>query len=233
MITLIDSSVEAVSEVRLGRRCTFSRAVVFARRRVKCARARVNLKRTHGAAVVPEFNHGFTSNGQSNSAAKFDLKTLLTIKNIPLPAMGPDGFLKEEQAHADGIGAGLFCSVGAPHAVVACGGFRKWAFSASIIAVRATNGHSERSGGRFCFCIPFLGMRRHGVEESLRFRRDSSTSTRSTSSPTPRASPTSEPGCHAAEGSPPRPASAAAGCHRGCSRSRAKSDSAPHFREAE
>ncbi len=52
-----------------------------------------NLKGTHGAALVPEFNHGFTSNGQSNSATMFDLKTLQTIKEIPLPAMGPDGYL--------------------------------------------------------------------------------------------------------------------------------------------
>ena len=55
-----------------------------------------NLKGTHGAAVVPEFNHGFTSNGQSNSATMFDLKTLQTIKDIPLPAMGPDGFLYDK-----------------------------------------------------------------------------------------------------------------------------------------
>lgn len=52
-----------------------------------------NLKGTHGAALVPEFNHGFSSNGQSNSATMFDLKTLQTIKEIPLPAMGPDGYL--------------------------------------------------------------------------------------------------------------------------------------------
>ena len=42
--------------------------------------------------MAPEFNHGFTSNGQSNSATMFDLKTLQTIKEIPLPAMGPDGY---------------------------------------------------------------------------------------------------------------------------------------------
>jgi DNA-binding beta-propeller fold protein YncE len=52
-----------------------------------------NLKGTHGAAIAPEFNHGFTSNGQSNSVTMFDLKTLQTIKEIPLPAMGPDGYL--------------------------------------------------------------------------------------------------------------------------------------------
>jgi hypothetical protein len=51
------------------------------------------LKGTHGAAIANEFNHGFTSNGQSNSATMFDLKTLQTLKEIPLPAMGPDGYL--------------------------------------------------------------------------------------------------------------------------------------------
>ncbi len=55
-----------------------------------------NLKGTHGAALAPEFNHGFTSNGQSNSATMFDLKTLQTIKEIPLPAMGPDGYLYDK-----------------------------------------------------------------------------------------------------------------------------------------
>src|SRR5579863_2578547 len=55
-----------------------------------------NLKGTHGAAVAAEFNHGFTSNGQSNSATMFDLKTLQTIKDIPLPAMGPDGYLYDK-----------------------------------------------------------------------------------------------------------------------------------------
>jgi outer membrane protein assembly factor BamB len=55
-----------------------------------------NLKGTHGAALAPEFNHGFTSNGQSNSVTMFDLKTLQTIKEIPLPAMGPDGYLYDK-----------------------------------------------------------------------------------------------------------------------------------------
>lgn len=55
-----------------------------------------NLKGTHGAALAPDLNHGFTSNGQSNSATMFDLKTLQTIKDIPLPAMGPDGYLYDK-----------------------------------------------------------------------------------------------------------------------------------------
>jgi hypothetical protein len=53
-----------------------------------------NLMGTHGAAIVNEFNHGFTSNGGSNSATMFDLKTLETIKDIKLAdAVGPDGYI--------------------------------------------------------------------------------------------------------------------------------------------
>ncbi len=53
-----------------------------------------NLKGTHGAALVPELNRGFSSNGQSNSVTIFDLKTLEVIKEVPLPAaQGPDGYL--------------------------------------------------------------------------------------------------------------------------------------------
>ena len=55
-----------------------------------------NLKGTHGAALVPEFNLGFSSNGQSNSVTMFDLKTLATIRDVSLPAaQGPDGYLYE------------------------------------------------------------------------------------------------------------------------------------------
>ncbi len=53
-----------------------------------------SLKGTHGAALVPELNRGFSSNGQSNSVTIFDLKTLEVIKEVPLPAaQGPDGYL--------------------------------------------------------------------------------------------------------------------------------------------
>lgn len=52
------------------------------------------LKGTHGAALAPEFNRGFSSNGQSNSITIFDLKTLATIQEVNLPAaQGPDGYL--------------------------------------------------------------------------------------------------------------------------------------------
>ena len=53
-----------------------------------------NLKGTHGAAIVPETGHGFTSNGGSNSVTIFDLKTLVPISDVVMPdAMGPDGYL--------------------------------------------------------------------------------------------------------------------------------------------
>jgi len=53
-----------------------------------------NLMGTHGAAIVNEFGHGFTSNGGSNSVTMFDLKTLATISDIKMPdAMGPDGYI--------------------------------------------------------------------------------------------------------------------------------------------
>ena len=55
-----------------------------------------NLKGTHGAAIAPDLNAGFTSNGGSNSVTMFDLKTLAPIREINLPAaQGPDGYLYE------------------------------------------------------------------------------------------------------------------------------------------
>jgi hypothetical protein len=53
-----------------------------------------NLMGTHGAAIVNEFNHGFTSNGGSNSVTMFDLKTLAVLSDIKMPdAVGPDGYI--------------------------------------------------------------------------------------------------------------------------------------------
>lgn len=52
-----------------------------------------NVDGTHGAALVPELNRGFSSNGRANSVTIFDLKTLATIKEVKLQADGPDGFL--------------------------------------------------------------------------------------------------------------------------------------------
>jgi len=53
-----------------------------------------DLMGTHGAALADEFNHGFTSNGGSNSVTMFDLKTLAVLSDIKMPdAVGPDGYV--------------------------------------------------------------------------------------------------------------------------------------------
>jgi DNA-binding beta-propeller fold protein YncE len=44
----------------------------------------------HGAIVVPEFKHGFTSNGRENKVSMFDPATLQLIKKIDV-GRGPDG----------------------------------------------------------------------------------------------------------------------------------------------
>src|SRR5215467_16042061 len=44
----------------------------------------------HGAAIAPEFNHGFTSNGRENKVSMFDSATLQLIKKIDV-GKGPDG----------------------------------------------------------------------------------------------------------------------------------------------
>jgi DNA-binding beta-propeller fold protein YncE len=44
----------------------------------------------HGAAVVPEFKHGFTSNGREDKVSMFDPATLALIKKIDV-GKGPDG----------------------------------------------------------------------------------------------------------------------------------------------
>jgi DNA-binding beta-propeller fold protein YncE len=44
----------------------------------------------HGAAIAPEFKHGFTSNGKENKVSMFDPATLALIKKIDV-GKGPDG----------------------------------------------------------------------------------------------------------------------------------------------
>jgi YVTN family beta-propeller protein len=44
----------------------------------------------HGAAIAPEFKHGFTSNGRENKVSMFDTTTLQLIKKIDV-GKGPDG----------------------------------------------------------------------------------------------------------------------------------------------
>jgi DNA-binding beta-propeller fold protein YncE len=49
--------------------------------------------RTHGIALVPSANHGFTTNGGDSTVTMFDLKTLAVIKKIKVPAGGLDGIM--------------------------------------------------------------------------------------------------------------------------------------------
>jgi DNA-binding beta-propeller fold protein YncE len=51
----------------------------------------------HGIAVAPEFGHGFTSNGKDNTVTMFDLKTLETLKVIPLHGKKPDAILYDAE----------------------------------------------------------------------------------------------------------------------------------------
>jgi DNA-binding beta-propeller fold protein YncE len=44
----------------------------------------------HGAAIAPEFQHGFTSNGRENKVSMFDPATLKLIRKIDV-GKGPDG----------------------------------------------------------------------------------------------------------------------------------------------
>jgi DNA-binding beta-propeller fold protein YncE len=47
----------------------------------------------HGIALAPEFNHGFTSDGQSGRVTMFDYKTLAVISQIKVTGEGPDGII--------------------------------------------------------------------------------------------------------------------------------------------
>src|SRR5947209_10806083 len=38
--------------------------------------------RTHGIALVPKWNHGFTTNGGDSTVTMFDVKTLAVLKKI-------------------------------------------------------------------------------------------------------------------------------------------------------
>lgn len=50
-------------------------------------------KGVHGVALAPEFNRGYSSNGQAASVTAFDLKTLATIAEIKIPGQGPDAII--------------------------------------------------------------------------------------------------------------------------------------------
>ncbi|MGH9487555.1 MAG: YncE family protein [Terriglobales bacterium] len=51
------------------------------------------LQQVHGVAVAHQDNHGFTSNGGSNSSTEFNLQTLKILKTIALPIQHPDGII--------------------------------------------------------------------------------------------------------------------------------------------
>src|SRR5881628_2854987 len=50
-----------------------------------------NTPRMHGIALVPKWNHGFTTNAGDSSVTMFDLATLAVIKKIPTHTPGLDG----------------------------------------------------------------------------------------------------------------------------------------------
>lgn len=50
----------------------------------------------HGIALVHDLNKGFTSNGRANSVTVFDLKTLTTTGEIPLPVKNPDAIFYDD-----------------------------------------------------------------------------------------------------------------------------------------
>jgi DNA-binding beta-propeller fold protein YncE len=52
--------------------------------------------RTHGIALVPKSNHGFTTNGGDSTVTMFDLKTLTPIKKIKVASGGLDGIMYDD-----------------------------------------------------------------------------------------------------------------------------------------
>ena len=54
--------------------------------------------RTHGIALVPKLNRGFTTNGGDSTVTMFDLKTLAPIRKIKVAAGGLDGIMYDEVA---------------------------------------------------------------------------------------------------------------------------------------
>ena len=52
--------------------------------------------RTHGIALAPKSNHGFTTNGGDSTVTMFDLKTLAPIKKIHVPSGGLDGIMYDD-----------------------------------------------------------------------------------------------------------------------------------------
>jgi streptogramin lyase len=51
---------------------------------------------THGIALVPASNHGFTTNRGDSTVTMFDIKTLAVVKKIKIPAGGLDGIMYDD-----------------------------------------------------------------------------------------------------------------------------------------
>ena len=49
-----------------------------------------NTKGVHGIALAQELGRGYTSNGKADSVTMFDLATLKTLKEAPIPGHNPD-----------------------------------------------------------------------------------------------------------------------------------------------
>jgi len=50
----------------------------------------------HGIALAPELNKGFTSNGRADTVTVFNLKSLKTIRTIPVGSHNPDAILYDK-----------------------------------------------------------------------------------------------------------------------------------------
>jgi DNA-binding beta-propeller fold protein YncE len=51
---------------------------------------------THGIALAPKANHGFTTNSGDSTVTMFDIKTLATIRKIQTHTVGLDGIMYDE-----------------------------------------------------------------------------------------------------------------------------------------
>src|SRR5437762_13344095 len=52
--------------------------------------------RTHGIALAPKWNHGFTTNGGDSTVTMFDLTSLAVIRKIPVRVGGLDGIMYDD-----------------------------------------------------------------------------------------------------------------------------------------
>jgi DNA-binding beta-propeller fold protein YncE len=52
-----------------------------------------DMKGVHGIAICNDLGRGFITDGKANAIVVFDIKTLSTIKTIPITGKGPDGII--------------------------------------------------------------------------------------------------------------------------------------------